>query len=62
MGRRQCEEAGCSKGGIGGTGYCVAHGGGKRCQHACCLKSAADGGTPLQGTWRRQAVPRGGLP
>jgi hypothetical protein len=45
MGKRQCEEEGCSKGGIGSTRYCKAHGGGKRCQHNGCLKSA-QGGTP----------------
>jgi hypothetical protein len=33
MGRRQCELEGCSKRAIsGGTPYCIAHGGGKRCQ------------------------------
>jgi hypothetical protein len=31
MGRRQCELEGCTKGGLGDTGYCKAHGGGKRC-------------------------------
>ena len=30
MGRRQCEEEGCAKLAQGDTGYCVAHGGGKR--------------------------------
>jgi hypothetical protein len=38
MGRRPCELEGCSKGGIGDTGYCKAHGGGKRCQHEGCFK------------------------
>jgi hypothetical protein len=34
MGKRPpCQQEGCSKGAIGDTGYCVAHGGGKRCQH-----------------------------
>jgi hypothetical protein len=41
MGRRQCELEGCSKAAAtGGTQHCVAHGGGKRCQHAGCSKSA----------------------
>jgi hypothetical protein len=41
MGRRQCELGGCSKGAISaGTPYCIAHGGGKRCQHEGCSKSA----------------------
>jgi hypothetical protein len=41
MGRRQCELAGCSKGiQAGGTPHCIAHGGGKRCQHEGCTKSA----------------------
>jgi hypothetical protein len=30
MGRRPCEEEGCSKWGIGSTRYCEAHGGGKQ--------------------------------
>jgi hypothetical protein len=46
MGRRQCEEEGCSKWGIGDTGFCKTRGGGKRFQHAGCLKSAVSGGTP----------------
>jgi hypothetical protein len=43
MGRRQCELEGCSKWANqarGSTPYCKAHGGGKRCQHAGCSKSA----------------------
>jgi hypothetical protein len=46
MGRRPCEEEGCSKWGKGSTRYCKAHGGGKRCQHEGCIKAAAtEGGT-----------------
>jgi shikimate kinase len=30
---KQCEEEGCAKLARGDTGYCIAHGGGKRCQH-----------------------------
>ena len=45
MGKPPCEEEGCSKQAQHGTGYCKAHGGGLRCQHEGCLKSAADGGT-----------------
>jgi hypothetical protein len=40
MGRRPCQLEGCSKGALGSTGYCAAHGGGKQCQHDGCLKSA----------------------
>ena len=41
MGRRQCELEGCTKRAVGGgTPYCTAHGGGKRCQTADCSKSA----------------------
>jgi hypothetical protein len=41
MSKRQCELAGCSKWAkTGGTPHCLAHGGGKRCQHEGCLKSA----------------------
>jgi hypothetical protein len=36
MGRRQCEEEGCAKLAQGSTGYCIAHGGGKRCQQEGC--------------------------
>jgi hypothetical protein len=28
------------------TGFCSAHGGGRRCQHEGCLKAAVTGGTP----------------
>jgi hypothetical protein len=41
LGRRECEEGGCSKQAVsGGTPHCIAHGGGKRCQHTGCTKSA----------------------
>jgi hypothetical protein len=41
MGRRQCEQQGCTKRAAdGGTPFCIAHGGGKRCQEEGCLKSA----------------------
>jgi hypothetical protein len=41
MGRRQCELEGCTKGiEAGGTPFCIAHGGGKRCQEEDCCKSA----------------------
>jgi hypothetical protein len=41
MGKRQCELEGCTKGiAGGGTPYCKAHGGGKRCQTVDCSKSA----------------------
>jgi hypothetical protein len=41
MGRKQCELEGCPKGAIaGGAGFCIAHGGGRRCQHRGCSKSA----------------------
>ena len=41
MGKRQCELEGCSKWAqSGGTPHCKAHGGGKRCQHEGCCKSA----------------------
>jgi hypothetical protein len=43
--RQRCAEEGCSKGALGDTEYCKAHGGGKRCQHKGCLTGAADGGT-----------------
>jgi hypothetical protein len=46
MGRRQCEQEGCSKRGLGSTRNCKAHGGGKRCQEEGCTKYAAAGGTP----------------
>jgi hypothetical protein len=37
--RRQCELEGCTK--LARTGgHCAAHGGGKRCQHEGCSKSA----------------------
>jgi hypothetical protein len=46
MGRRQCELEGCSKGiQAGGTPFCKAHGGGKRCQEKDCTKSAATEGS-----------------
>jgi hypothetical protein len=46
MGKRQCEEEGCSKQAAdGGTQQCKAHGGGRRCQHEGCTKAAATGGT-----------------
>ena len=46
MGRRQaCKAEGCSKGAIGSTQYCAAHGGGRRCQEAGCTKAAQGGGT-----------------
>ena len=46
LGRRECEEGGCSKQAVsGGTPHCIAHGGGKRCQHEGCSKSAVGGGT-----------------
>jgi hypothetical protein len=42
MGRRPCEEEGCSKEAIaGGTGFCIAHGGGERCQEESCAKGCA---------------------
>jgi hypothetical protein len=41
MGKWLCEEEGWSKGArAGGTPHCIAHGGGKRCQHEGCTKSA----------------------
>ena len=49
MGKRQCELEGCTKWVVGGgTPYCIAHGGGKRCQDESCTKAAAAavGGTP----------------
>jgi len=45
-GRRLCEEEGCSKGARGSTGFCKAHGGGRRCQHEGCTTAATTGGTP----------------
>ena len=47
MGRRPCEEEGCSKGAIAGP-HCIAHGGGKRCQHEGCPKSASFAGGTQQ--------------
>ena len=44
-GRRLCEEEGCSKGARGSTGFCKAHGGGRRCQHEGCTTAATTGGT-----------------
>jgi hypothetical protein len=47
MGKRQCEEEGCSKGAqSGGTPHRSAHGGGKQCQEEGCFKAAVAGGTP----------------
>jgi hypothetical protein len=41
MGRRPCELDGCTKWAeAGGTPYCKAHGGGKRCEEEGCSKSA----------------------
>ena len=42
---RRCREESCSKQAQGGRDYCVAHGGGRRCQHKGCSKAAAGGGT-----------------
>jgi hypothetical protein len=48
MGRRQCELEGCTKWiQFGGTPFCKAHGGGKRCQTVDCTKGAAAGGDGL---------------
>ena len=44
--RPPCEEEGCSKQAQAGTGYCMGHGGGKRCQTEGCLKGSESGGTP----------------
>jgi hypothetical protein len=39
MGKRQCELEGCTKWAVsGGTPYCTAHCGGKRCQEDGCTK------------------------
>jgi hypothetical protein len=47
MGRRQCEEEGCSKPAeSGGAPHCIAHGGGRRCQEEGCTNAAHGGGTP----------------
>jgi hypothetical protein len=40
------------------TEHCIAHGGGRRCQHLGCPKAAATRGTPH---WRGQALPARGL-
>jgi hypothetical protein len=63
MGKRQCELEGCTKWAVsGGTPYCTAHGGGKRCQEErlhqvrCCRRHAK-----LHRARRGQAVPDGGL-
>jgi hypothetical protein len=49
MGKRPpCQEADCSKlAADGSTRHCKAHGGGKRCQHEGCSKSAVQGGGTL---------------
>jgi hypothetical protein len=41
------------------TEHCIAHGGGRRCQHEGCPKAAASvrRNAALQGAWWRQAVP-----
>jgi hypothetical protein len=53
MGRRLCELEGCTKrASDGGTPYCKAHGGGKRCQEGC-TKAAVAGGTA-------HCIPHGG--
>jgi hypothetical protein len=51
MGKRQCELHGCTKQAAqGGTPYCIAHGGGKRCTYGLgCTKSAVSGGTQVSG-------------
>jgi hypothetical protein len=61
MGRRQCELEGCTKAAAsGGTPHCVAHGGGKRCLHEGCSKSARGDTQHCKAQWR-QAVPARGL-
>ena len=42
MGKRECLEEGCSKW-PQSTGYCVIHGGGRRCHHVGCAKPARSG-------------------
>ena len=39
---KRCEESGCLKFPQGGTRYCIAHGGGRRCTFANCTKGARD--------------------
>lgn len=41
-GTKRCEELGCSKFPQGGTRFCIAHGGGRRCTFANCTKGARD--------------------
>jgi len=49
---RQCEEENCTKGARDGTGYCIAHGGGKRCQKAAPrrLKAASSSARRMAGS------------
>jgi len=58
---RPRQYGGCTKS-AGGTGFCIAHGGGRRCQTEGCTTAARRGtgrrrAAPLQGAWRRQALP-----
>ena len=39
---KRCEEEGCMKFPQGGTRFCIAHGGGRRCTFANCTKGARD--------------------
>ena len=41
-GTKRCEESGCIKFPQGGTRFCIAHGGGRRCTFANCTKGARD--------------------
>jgi hypothetical protein len=35
-----CQSVGCSNGALGNTGFCSAHGGGRRCQSVGCSNGA----------------------
>jgi hypothetical protein len=62
MAPRQCELEGCTKWAVsGGTPYCTAHGGGKRCQEEMYQVGYCRRHASLHRAWRGQALPDGGL-